>query len=318
MYISTISYPFQQKYVSFASKKLSDSGFISKTDLIKELDSGVPAEKIAQKYCISIPRLCNLAKAFGLYQKLTANSPINQFNVNTGINRTKDSVKGAQVNLDTEIPKLIEKNATIEQMQQALGVKKYWIIKWIKLNTPNGLRQLKKERLKNLYMSELSNKELAQLMGVPLKNVSTKRPKYGVFMSKRKEEKILEQVKKALNSSVKIKDIAKEANVHVQTCSRYIQKYNLMPEKTENQREFILQKIKEGKGKYAVAKELQISESAFLRLLDKLNLKDAFEQHKQKLQQQVQEQRKNGIKIKEIAKNLGISERTVLNYTKKR
>lgn len=318
MYISTISYPFQQKYVSFASKKLSDSGFISKTDLIKELDSGVPAEKIAQKYCISIPRLCNLAKAFGLYQKLTANSPINQFNVNTGINRTKDSVKGAQVNLDTEIPKLIGKNATIEQMQQALGVKKYWIIKWIKLNTPNGLRQLKKERLKNLYMSELSNKELAQLMGVPLKNVSTKRPKYGVFMSKRKEEKILEQVKKALNSSVKIKDIAKEANVHVQTCSRYIQKYNLMPEKTENQREFILQKIKEGKGKYAVAKELQISESAFLRLLDKLNLKDAFEQHKQKLQQQVQEQRKNGIKIKEIAKNLGISERTVLNYTKKR
>lgn len=318
MYISTISYPFQQKYVSFASKKLSDSGFISKTDLIKELDSGVPAEKIAQKYCISIPRLCNLAKAFGLYQKLTANSPINQFNVNTGINRTKDSVKGAQVNLDTEIPKLIEKNATIEQMQQALGVKKYWIIKWIKLNTPNGLRQLKKERLKNLYMSELSNKELAQLMGVPLKNVSTKRPKYGVFMSKRKEEKILEQVKKALNSSVKIKDIAKEANVHVQTCSRYIQKYNLMPEKTENQREFILQKIKEGKGKYAVAKELQISESAFLRLLDKLNLKDAFEQHKQKLQQQVQEQRKNGIKIKEIAQNLGISERTVLNYTKKR
>lgn len=318
MYISTISYPFQQKYVSFASKKLSDSGFISKTDLIKELDSGVSAEKIAQKYCISIPRLCNLAKAFGLYQKLTANSPINQFNVNTGINRTKDSVKGAQVNLDTEIPKLIEKNATIEQMQQALGVKKYWIIKWIKLNTPNGLRQLKKERLKNLYMSELSNKELAQLMGVPLKNVSTKRPKYGVFMSKRKEEKILEQVKKALNSSVKIKDIAKEANVHVQTCSRYIQKYNLMPEKTENQREFILQKIKEGKGKYAVAKELQISESAFLRLLDKLNLKDAFEQHKQKLQQQVQEQRKNGIKIKEIAKNLGISERTVLNYTKKR
>lgn len=318
MYISTISYPFQQKYVSFASKKLSDSGFISKTDLIKELDSGVPAEKLAQKYCISIPRLCNLAKAFGLYQKLTANSPINQFNVNTGINRTKDSVKGAQVNLDTEIPKLIEKNATIEQMQQALGVKKYWIIKWIKLNTPNGLRQLKKERLKNLYMSELSNKELAQLMGVPLKNVSTKRPKYGVFMSKRKEEKILEQVKKALNSSVKIKDIAKEANVHVQTCSRYIQKYNLMPEKTENQREFILQKIKEGKGKYAVAKELQISESAFLRLLDKLNLKDAFEQHKQKLQQQVQEQRKNGIKIKEIAKNLGISERTVLNYTKKR
>lgn len=318
MYISTISYPFQQKYVSFASKKLSDSGFISKTDLIKELDSGVPAEKLAQKYCISIPRLCNLAKAFGLYQKLTANSPINQFNVNTGINRTKDSVKGAQVNLDTEIPKLIEKNATIEQMQQALGVKKYWIIKWIKINTPNGLRQLKKERLKNLYMSELSNKELAQLMGVPLKNVSTKRPKYGVFMSKRKEEKILEQVKKALNSSVKIKDIAKEANVHVQTCSRYIQKYNLMPEKTENQREFILQKIKEGKGKYAVAKELQISESAFLRLLDKLNLKDAFEQHKQKLQQQVQEQRKNGIKIKEIAKNLGISERTVLNYTKKR
>lgn len=318
MYISIISYPFQQKYVSFASKKLSDSGFISKTDLIKELDSGVPAEKIAQKYCISIPRLCNLAKAFGLYQKLTANSPINQFNVNTGINRTKDSVKGAQVNLDTEIPKLIEKNATIEQMQQALGVKKYWIIKWIKINTPNGLRQLKKERLKNLYMSELSNKELAQLMGVPLKNVSTKRPKYGVFMSKRKEEKILEQVKKALNSSVKIKDIAKEANVHVQTCSRYIQKYNLMPEKTENQREFILQKIKEGKGKYAVAKELQISESAFLRLLDKLNLKDAFEQHKQKLQQQVQEQRKNGIKIKEIAKNLGISERTVLNYTKKR
>ena len=318
MYISTISYPFQQKYVSFASKKLSDSGFISKTDLIKELDSGVPAEKIAQKYCISIPRLCNLAKAFGLYQKLTANSPINQFNVNTGINRTKDSVKGAQVNLDTEIPKLIEKNATIEQMQQALGVKKYWIIKWIKINTPNGLRQLKKERLKNLYMSELSNKELAQLMGVPLKNVSTKRPKYGVFMSKRKEEKILEQVKKALNSSVKIKDIAKEANVHVQTCSRYIQKYNLMPEKTENQREFILQKIKEGKGKYAVAKELQISESAFLRLLDKLNLKDAFEQHKQKLQQQVQEQRKNGIKIKEVAKNLGISERTVLNYTKKR
>ena len=318
MYISTISYPFQQKYVSFASKKLSDSGFISKTDLIKELDSGVPAEKIAQKYCISIPRLCNLAKAFGLYQKLTANSPINQFNVNTNINRTKDSVKGAQVNLDTEIPKLIEKNATIEQMQQALGVKKYWIIKWIKINTPNGLRQLKKERLKNLYMSELSNKELAQLMGVPLKNVSTKRPKYGVFMSKRKEEKILEQVKKALNSSVKIKDIAKEANVHVQTCSRYIQKYNLMPEKTENQREFILQKIKEGKGKYAVAKELQISESAFLRLLDKLNLKDAFEQHKQKLQQQVQEQRKNGIKIKEIAKNLGISERTVLNYTKKR
>ena len=318
MYISTISYPFQQKYVSFASKKLSDSGFISKTDLIKELDSGVPAEKIAQKYCISIPRLCNLAKAFGLYQKLTANSPINQFNVNTGINRTKDSVKGAQVNLDTEIPKLIEKNATIEQMQQALGVKKYWIIKWIKINTPNGLRQLKKERLKNLYMSELSNKELAQLMGVPLKNVSTKRPKYGVFMSKRKEEKILEQVKKALNSSVKIKDIAKEANVHVQTCSRYIQKYNLMPEKTENQREFILQKIKEGKGKYAVAKELQISESAFLRLLDKLNLKDAFEQHKQKLQQQVQEQRKNGIKIKEIAQNLGISERTVLNYTKKR
>ncbi len=318
MYISTISYPFQQKYVSFASKKLSDSGFISKTDLIKELDSGVPAEKIAQKYCISIPRLCNLAKAFGLYQKLTANSPINQFNVNTGINRTKNSVKGAQVNLDTEIPKLIEKNATIEQMQQALGVKKYWIIKWIKLNTPNGLRQLKKERLKNLYMSELSNKELAQLMGVPLKNVSTKRPKYGVFMSKRKEEKILEQVKKALNSSVKIKDIAKEANVHVQTCSRYIQKYNLMPEKTENQREFILQKIKEGKGKYAVAKELQISESAFLRLLDKLNLKDAFEQHKQKLQQQVQEQRKNGIKIKEVAQNLGISERTVLNYTKKR
>ena len=318
MYISTISYPFQQKYVSFASKKLSDSGFISKTDLIKELDSGVPAEKIAQKYCISIPRLCNLAKAFGLYQKLTANSPINQFNVNTKINRTKDSVKGAQVNLDTEIPKLIEKNATIEQMQQALGVKKYWIIKWIKLNTPNGLRQLKKERLKNLYMSELSNKELAQLMGVPLKNVSTKRPKYGVFMSKRKEEKILEQVKKALNSSVKIKDIAKEANVHVQTCSRYIQKYNLMPEKTENQREFILQKIKEGKGKYAVAKELQISESAFLRLLDKLNLKDAFEQHKQKLQQQVQEQRKNGIKIKEVAQNLGISERTVLNYTKKR
>lgn len=318
MYISTISYPFQQKYVSFASKKLSDSGFISKTDLIKELDSGVPAEKLAQKYCISIPRLCNLAKAFGLYQKLTANSPINQFNVNTGINRTKDSVKGAQVNLDTEIPKLIEKNATIEQMQQALGVKKYWIIKWIKLNTPNGLRQLKKERLKNLYMSELSNKELAQLMGVPLKNVSTKRPKYGVFMSKRKEEKILEQVKKALNSSVKIKDIAKEANVHVQTCSRYIQKYNLMPEKTENQREFILQKIKEGKGKYAVAKELQISESAFLRLLDKLNLKDAFEQHKQKLQQQVQEQRKNGIKIKEVAQNLGISERTVLNYTKKR
>ena len=318
MYISTISYPFQQKYVSFASKKLSDSGFISKTDLIKELDSGVPAEKLAQKYCISIPRLCNLAKAFGLYQKLTANSPINQFNVNTKINRTKDSVKGAQVNLDTEIPKLIEKNATIEQMQQALGVKKYWIIKWIKLNTPNGLRQLKKERLKNLYMSELSNKELAQLMGVPLKNVSTKRPKYGVFMSKRKEEKILEQVKKALNSSVKIKDIAKEANVHVQTCSRYIQKYNLMPEKTENQREFILQKIKEGKGKYAVAKELQISESAFLRLLDKLNLKDAFEQHKQKLQQQVQEQRKNGIKIKEIAQNLGISERTVLNYTKKR
>lgn len=318
MYISTISYPFQQKYVSFASKKLSDSGFISKTDLIKELDSGVPAEKIAQKYCISIPRLCNLAKAFGLYQKLTANSPINQFNVNTGINRTKNSVKGAQVNLDTEIPKLIEKNATIEQMQQALGVKKYWIIKWIKLNTPNGLRQLKKERLKNLYMSELSNKELAQLMGVSLKNVSTKRPKYGVFMSKRKEEKILEQVKKALNSSVKIKDIAKEANVHVQTCSRYIQKYNLMPEKTENQREFILQKIKEGKGKYAVAKELQISESAFLRLLDKLNLKDAFEQHKQKLQQQVQEQRKNGIKIKEVAQNLGISERTVLNYTKKR
>ena len=318
MYISTISYPFQQKYVSFTSKKLSDSGFISKTDLIKELDSGVPAEKIAQKYCISIPRLCNLAKAFGLYQKLTANSPINQFNVNTKINRTKDSVKGAQVNLDTEIPKLIEKNATIEQMHQALGVKKYWIIKWIKLNTPNGLRQLKKERLKNLYMSELSNKELAQLMGVPLKNVSTKRPKYGVFMSKRKEEKILEQVKKALNSSVKIKDIAKEANVHVQTCSRYIQKYNLMPEKTENQREFILQKIKEGKGKYAVAKELQISESAFLRLLDKLNLKDAFEQHKQKLQQQVQEQRKNGIKIKEVAQNLGISERTVLNYTKKR
>lgn len=91
-----------------------------------------------------------------------------------------------------------------------------------------------------------------------------------------------------------------------------------MPEKTENQREFILQKIKEGKGKYAVAKELQISESAFLRLLDKLNLKDAFEQHKQKLQQQVQEQRKNGIKIKEVAQNLGISERTVLNYTKKR
>ncbi len=316
MYISTIPYTPKQNFVSFSSQKLSDSGFVSKADLLKEIESGLSVEEISRKYKTSVPRLLTLAKVFGLFQKLKEN-PKNQADINIKIAAPKKTSAQNQINLDVEIPKLIEQNATIEQMQKTLGVKKYVITKWIKINTPNGLRALKKERMRKIYDSDLSNKELAQLMGVPQRNVTTTRPKYGVFMSKRKEEKTLEQIKNALNCSVKIKDIAKEANVHAQTCRKYIQKFNLMQVKMDNLKEFIFLRIKDGKGKYAIAKELQISESALVKLLDKLNIKDAFEQHKHNLQEQVQQLRQKGLKIEEIAQKLGISSGTVRNYIKK-
>ena len=271
---------------------------LTKNQLEKCLILGMSVQAIALKYKISPQKVYALIRFFELKvpTKIKTSERIDKLNRN--------------------MPRLIQQGKTIVQITKELGVAKFYVEKWIKMNLENGLRPIKEKLTKKLLMSELSNKAIAQQKGVSSTSVSKLRTKYGVSYTKMLEQKKLDLIKNALNHAISFNQIAKETNLPPQVCSKYIKKYGLQETLNNNLKVFIQQKIACGTGKYSLAKEMDIAEPTLNRLLKKLNMQQAFDKYRQDIIRQVTQQRQNGITLKQIAKNLGISKRTVTNYLK--
>ena len=136
--VQTFPYYSQSQNINFAGKNKLNNIIISRIQLETLLMEGKSVKEIASLYGINEQRIYKLIKLFSLKTPRRNKYPL--------LNDLKQK-------FDSTLPDLIKQGKSINEISQLISENKNTIIKWLKINLPEGLRAIKKEQHLNFLKS---------------------------------------------------------------------------------------------------------------------------------------------------------------------
>ena len=297
--VQTFPYYSQSQNINFAGKNKLNNIIISRIQLETLLMEGKSVKEIASLYGINEQRIYKLIKLFSLKTPRRNKYPL--------LNDLKQK-------FDSTLPDLIKQGKSINEISQLISENKNTIIKWLKINLPEGLRAIKKEQHLNFLKSNYSDEEIARMIGI--KSTSVRNMRYQLKISRPNPEKELNE--KLLNEYIQTSTSANELSELIgwrkDKTRRYIKKYQLQETLDNNLKNSILDLVNQGLGKYKTANMLNISEPTLNKILKKYGLESVFETRRLNKINTIRSLKQQGLTNKQISQKTGIPLRTVLYY----
>ena len=297
--VQTFPYYSQSQNINFAGKNKLNNIIISRIQLETLLMEGKSVKEIASLYGINEQRIYKLIKLFSLKTPRRNKYPL--------LNDLKQK-------FDSTLPDLIKQGKSINEISQLISENKNTIIKWLKINLPEGLRAIKKEQHLNFLKSNYSDEEIARMIGI--KSTSVRNMRYQLKISRPNPEKELNE--KLLNEYIQTSTSANELSELIgwrkDKTRRYIKKYQLQETLDNNLKNSILDLVNQGLGKYKTASMLNISEPTLNKILKKYGLESVFETRRLNKINTIRSLKQQGLTNKQISQKTGIPLRTVLYY----
>ena len=298
--VQTFPYYSQSQNINFAGKNKLNNIIISRIQLETLLMEGKSVKEIASLYGINEQRIYKLIKLFSLKTPRRNKYPL--------LNDLKQK-------FDSTLPDLIKQGKSINEISQLISENKNTIIKWLKINLPEGLRAIKKEQHLNFLKSNYSDEEIAGMIGI--KSTSVRNMRYQLKISRPNPEKELNE--KLLNEYIQTSTSANELSELIgwrkDKTRRYIKKYQLQETLDNNLKNSILDLVNQGFGKYEAAQKLNMAEPTLKKLLKKFDMETVFEERRLNKINTILELKKQGLTNKQISQKTGIPLRTVSYYT---
>ena len=298
--VQTFPYYSQSQNINFAGKNKLNNIIISRIQLETLLMEGKSVKEIASLYGINEQRIYKLIKLFSLKTPRRNKYPL--------LNDLKQK-------FDSTLPDLIKQGKSINEISQLISENKNTIIKWLKINLPEGLRAIKKEQHLNFLKSNYSDEEIAGMIGI--KSTSVRNMRYQLKISRPNPEKELNE--KLLNEYIQTSTSANELSELIgwrkDKTRRYIKKYQLQETLDNNLKNSILFLANQGLGKYKTANRLNIAEPTLNKILKRYDINTVFADHKTAQINTILELKKQGLTSKQISEQTGVPVRTVRYYT---
>ena len=298
--VQTFPYYSQSQNINFAGKNKLNNIIISRIQLETLLMEGKSVKEIASLYGINEQRIYKLIKLFSLKTPRRNKYPL--------LNDLKQK-------FDSTLPDLIKQGKSINEISQLISENKNTIIKWLKINLPEGLRAIKKEQHLNFLKSNYSDEEIARMIGI--KSTSVRNMRYQLKISRPNPEKELNE--KLLNEYIQTSTSANELSELIgwrkDKTRRYIKKYQLQETLDNNLKNSILDLVNQGLGKYKTANMLNISEPTLNKILKKYGMESVFETRRINKINTIRSLKQQGLTNKQISQKTGIPLRTVSYYT---
>lgn len=300
MFLLPVQQPQNPINLSFTGIRPSSAN-IPKKMLEKNLYEGMTVKDISVLYNVSTTKVYQLIDYFNLPNP----------------NKIRNSVNSPFMKkLDEKVPVLLKQGKSLTEICEIISEKKALLVKWLKLHFPNGYRETKKIYNREILASHLTNDEIAEMKGIKRSSVRSMRVKYGIPKYNPQTEENKRLLQENILHAINIKELAAAMNWPYDKTQKYVKKYNLKETLENNLKLKITELTQQGLGKYAVAKELGMSVSKLRNLLKKYEMETVFDDHKLKIKRAVQQMRAEKYSFPQIARTLGISPRTALNYMK--
>ena len=298
--VQTFPYYSQSQNINFAGKNKLNNIIISRIQLETLLMEGKSVKEIASLYGINEQRIYKLIKLFSLKTPRRNKYP---------------SLNDLKQKFDSTLPDLIKQGKSINEISQLISENKNTIIKWLKINLPEGLRAIKKEQHLNFLKSNYSDEEIARMTGI--KSTSVRNMRYQLKISRPNPEKELNE--KLLNEYIQTSTSANELSELMgwrkDKTRRYIKKYQLQETLDNNLKKSILDLVNQGLGKYKTANLLNIAEPTLNKILKKYGMETVFEDRRINKINTILSLKQQGLTIKQISQKTGIPIRSITHYS---
>lgn len=298
--VQTFPYYSQSQNINFAGKNKLNNIIISRIQLETLLMEGKSVKEIASLHGINEQRIYKLIKLFSLKTPRRNKYP---------------SLNDLKQKFDSTLPDLIKQGKSINEISQLISENKNTIIKWLKINLPEGLRAIKKEQHLNFLKSNYSDEEIARMTGI--KSTSVRNMRYQLKISRPNPEKELNE--KLLNEYIQTSTSANELSELMgwrkDKTRRYIKKYQLQETLDNNLKKSILDLVNQGLGKYKTANKLNIAEPTLNKILKKYGMETVFEDRRINKINTILSLKQQGLTIKQISQKTGIPIRSITHYS---
>lgn len=298
--VQTFPYYSQSQNINFAGKNKLNNIIISRIQLETLLMEGKSVKEISSIHGINEQRIYKLIKLFSLKTPRRNKYP---------------SLNDLKQKFDSTLPDLIKQGKSINEISQLISENKNTIIKWLKINLPEGLRAIKKEQHLNFLKSNYSDEEIARMTGI--KSTSVRNMRYQLKISRQNPEKELNE--KLLNEYIQTSTSANELSELMgwrkDKTRRYIKKYQLQETLDNNLKKSILDLVNQGLGKYKTANMLNIAEPTLNKILKKYGMETVFEDRRINKINTILSLKQQGLTIKQISQKTGIPIRSITHYS---
>lgn len=298
--VQTFPYYSQSQNINFAGKNKLNNIIISRIQLETLLMEGKSVKEISSIHGINEQRIYKLIKLFSLKTPRRNKYP---------------SLNDLKQKFDSTLPDLIKQGKSINEISQLISENKNTIIKWLKINLPEGLRAIKKEQHLNFLKSNYSDEEIARMTGI--KSTSVRNMRYQLKISRPNPEKELNE--KLLNEYIQTSTSANELSELMgwrkDKTRRYIKKYQLQETLDNNLKKSILDLVNQGLGKYKTANMLNIAEPTLNKILKKYGMETVFEDRRINKINTILSLKQQGLTIKQISQKTGIPIRSITHYS---
>ena len=286
--------------INFAGTNNLNKIIIPRFQLESLLQEGKSVKEIASLYGINEQKIYKLIKLFSLKTPRRNKYP---------------SLNDLKHKFDTILPHLIKHGKSLNEIAQITSENKNTIIKWIKINIPEGLRAIKREQHLNFLKSNYSDEEIAKMTGI--KSTSVRNMRYQLKISKPNQEKETNEklLHEYIQTCTSVNELSKLMGWKNDKTRRYIKKYQLQETLDNNLKTSILNLANQGLGKYKTANKLNIAEPTLNKILKKYGMETIFEDHRLNKINTILNLKQQGLTIKQISQKTGIPIRSITHYS---